>query len=144
MGVVSTVAPPAPIQSSAAARTDGEEHWPAQRVASFLVRILIVLVPLQISVVVGLGLAQLLPRPRDRHRLRWAALLHDVGKLKVPADLLNGTGNLNEGQWEKIKRHPMDGARLIAPMWDFLGPWAQTIEQHHERHDGTGYPRGLA
>ncbi|HZQ27067.1 MAG TPA: HD-GYP domain-containing protein [Acidimicrobiales bacterium] len=81
---------------------------------------------------------------RDRHRLRWAALLHDVGKVSVPVEILEGTGALDAAAWEQIQRHPMDGARLVHPLWDWLGPWAPTVEQHHERFDGKGYPHGLA
>lgn len=80
---------------------------------------------------------------RDRHRLRWAALLHDVGKVHVPLGILEGTGQLSEEAWQVIQRHPTDGGRLIAPLWDWLGPWAPTVEQHHERFDGQGYPHGL-
>lgn len=80
---------------------------------------------------------------RDRHRLRWAALLHDVGKVHVPLGILEGTGQLSEEAWQVIQRHPTDGGRLIAPLWDWLGPWAPTVEQHHERFDGKGYPHGL-
>ncbi|MDQ1444975.1 MAG: hypothetical protein QOI20_1439 [Acidimicrobiaceae bacterium] len=80
---------------------------------------------------------------RDRHRLRWASLLHDVGKVSVPLDILEGTGALSEEGWAVIQRHPREGARLIAPLREWLGPWAPTVEQHHERFDGGGYPRGL-
>lgn len=80
---------------------------------------------------------------RDRHRLRWAALLHDVGKVHVPLAILEGTGALSDEAWQVIQRHPTDGGRLIAPLWDWLGPWAPTVEQHHERFDGEGYPHGL-
>jgi putative nucleotidyltransferase with HDIG domain len=81
---------------------------------------------------------------RDRHRLRWAALLHDIGKVDVPVEVLNGTGPLSDEGWRVIHRHPIDGARLTAPLREWLGPWAPTVEQHHERFDGSGYPAGLA
>ncbi|HEX5672230.1 MAG TPA: HD-GYP domain-containing protein, partial [Acidimicrobiia bacterium] len=79
----------------------------------------------------------------DRDRLRWAALLHDVGKLDVPAEILNKEGRLDEREWDVIRAHPVAGMRLIAPIADWLGPWAMTIEHHHERWDGSGYPYGL-
>jgi putative nucleotidyltransferase with HDIG domain len=79
----------------------------------------------------------------DRHRLRWAALLHDIGKVDVPVEVLNGTGPLSDEGWRVIHRHPTDGARLITPLRQWLGPWAATVEQHHERFDGSGYPAGL-
>ncbi|MBW3614502.1 MAG: diguanylate cyclase [Actinobacteria bacterium] len=79
-----------------------------------------------------------------RDRLRWAALLHDVGKLSVPSSTLNSHHALTEDDWEILRRHPLEGALLAAPLVEWLGPWATAIEQHHERFDGTGYPYGLA
>jgi putative nucleotidyltransferase with HDIG domain len=80
----------------------------------------------------------------DRDRLRWAALLHDVGKVEVPAGVLNKPATPSPAEWEALRRHPEAGARMAAPLRSWLGPWALAIEQHHERWDGTGYPRGLA
>ena len=80
----------------------------------------------------------------DRERLRWAALLHDVGKIDIPASVLNKPGPLTDEEWKVLQRHPEDGARITAPLHEWLGPWAAAIEQHHERWDGTGYPNGLA
>ncbi|MDH4117291.1 MAG: Ig-like domain-containing protein [Acidimicrobiia bacterium] len=80
----------------------------------------------------------------DRDRLRWAALLHDVGKLEVPAEILNKDGKLTDHEWSVVKQHPVFGMKLVAPLIPWLGPWAKTIEHHHERYDGTGYPHGLA
>ncbi|MFZ2034670.1 MAG: HD domain-containing phosphohydrolase [Candidatus Dormiibacterota bacterium] len=79
----------------------------------------------------------------DRVRLRWAALLHDVGKLEVPASLLNKPSAPDETEWAVLRRHPEDGARMIAPLLPWLGEWGAAVAQHHERYDGTGYPRGL-
>jgi hypothetical protein len=84
-----------------------------------------------------------LPEP-DRDRLRWAALLHDVGKLEVPTEILNKDSSLDEAEWEMVKQHPIHGMRLVAPLIPWLGDWAKTIEHHHERYDGSGYPHGLA
>lgn len=80
---------------------------------------------------------------RDRHRLRWAALLHDVGKVGVPPAVLDNRGPLRRDQWETIRRHPDQGRALCAPLRPWLGPWASAIEEHHEHWDGHGYPRGL-
>jgi hypothetical protein len=79
----------------------------------------------------------------DRARLRWAALLHDVGKLEVPASLLNKPSAPDEEEWVTLRRHPEDGARMIAPLLLWLGEWGAAVVQHHERYDGTGYPRRL-
>ncbi|HVE46385.1 MAG TPA: HD-GYP domain-containing protein [Acidimicrobiales bacterium] len=79
----------------------------------------------------------------DRDRLRWAALLHDIGKLDIDPELLNKPETLDAGEWRVIHDHPAAGARLARPLRSWLGPWAPTIEQHHERWDGTGYPRRL-
>ena len=80
----------------------------------------------------------------DRDRLRWSALLHDIGKLTVHAEVLNKTEKLSDADWEALKSHPLEGARLIAPLSSWLGEWSLTVAQHHEKHDGTGYPYGLA
>jgi putative nucleotidyltransferase with HDIG domain len=80
----------------------------------------------------------------DRDKLRWAALLHDVGKLMVSAEILNKPGRPTEEEWAEIHRHPAEGARLAAPLIPWLGPWAAAIEFHHERFDGRGYPHRIA
>jgi hypothetical protein len=84
-----------------------------------------------------------LPEP-DRARLRWAALIHDVGKLEVSAAILNKPGTLDNSEWQVVREHPATGARLARPLAEWLGPWFPGIMQHHERYDGTGYPLGLA
>jgi len=80
----------------------------------------------------------------DRDRLRWAALLHDVGKLKVPGKILNKPGRPDPHEWELLKGHPDAGAHIAEPLLAWLGPWGDAIAQHHERYDGAGYPRALA
>jgi putative nucleotidyltransferase with HDIG domain len=80
----------------------------------------------------------------DTDRLRWAALLHDIGKLTVPAKILNKPGKPDNREWSLLQRHPEEGAKLIGPLAGWLGEWASAVDSHHERYDGTGYPRGLA
>lgn len=79
----------------------------------------------------------------DRDRLRWASMLHDIGKLIVPSELLNKPGALDEHEWETVHRHPLEGARILAPLRPWLGEWTDAAEHHHEWWDGNGYPRGL-
>jgi len=81
--------------------------------------------------------------PDDRDRLRWSALLHDIGKLTVHPEILNKADQLDDEEWEVIKTHPLEGARLTAPLADWLGEWGNTIAEHHEKYDGSGYPYGL-
>ena len=80
----------------------------------------------------------------ERAKLAWGVMLHDVGKVAVPADILNKTEPLTDTEWALLKTHPEAGGRLLAPLADWLGPWARAAAEHHERWDGGGYPRGLA
>lgn len=80
----------------------------------------------------------------DVARLGWAALLHDVGKLTVPVDVLNKPARPDPSEWAAISGHAAAGGELAAPLARWLGPWAAAIDEHHERWDGAGYPRGLA
>lgn len=79
----------------------------------------------------------------DRDRLRWASMLHDIGKLAVPADVLNKPGGLDDDEWETLHQHPTEGAKILSPLAGWLGEWVHAAEHHHEHWDGTGYPRGL-
>lgn len=79
----------------------------------------------------------------DRDRLRWSALLHDIGKITVPGAVLNNPGKPDAADWKLLRRHPEEGALLTVPLAEWLGEWSATVIQHHERFDGTGYPYGL-
>ncbi len=81
---------------------------------------------------------------REIDLLHWAGLLHDIGKLEVPYEILNKTSRPTEEEWEILKRHPEAGAALVAPLNDWLGEWVRAVGEHHERWDGTGYPAGLS
>lgn len=63
----------------------------------------------------------------ERDRLRWAALLHDLGKLSVPSSTLNAHEALTDDDWAVLRRHPLEGARLASPLREWLGPWATAI-----------------
>ncbi|MBG6134125.1 bifunctional diguanylate cyclase/phosphohydrolase [Longispora fulva] len=78
-----------------------------------------------------------------QHRTAAAARLHDVGKIGVDWTLLAKPTPLNAQEWEQIRRHPEEGARLVTHLAD-RQDLAPLIAAHHERYDGTGYPRGLA
>lgn len=76
--------------------------------------------------------------------LRWGALLHDIGKLSVPAEILNKPGKPTAEEWEILKGHPAAAIPILEPLYDWLGDWLLAAPQHHERFDGTGYPAGLS
>jgi HD-GYP domain-containing protein (c-di-GMP phosphodiesterase class II) len=80
----------------------------------------------------------------DVDKLRWAALLHDLGKLEVPSGILNKKGKLDDREWAIVKAHPAAGGRMAAPLAGWLGEAFLAIAEHHERWDGAGYPAGLA
>jgi putative nucleotidyltransferase with HDIG domain len=75
--------------------------------------------------------------------LRWGALLHDIGKIGVPDDILLKPGELTYEEYETIKRHPSLGAAIVAPVKK-LEPVAPIIRAHQEHFDGSGYPDQLA
>lgn len=80
----------------------------------------------------------------DLERLRWAAVIHDVGKLAVPEELLNKDQVPSAMEWRELRQHPVAAAGLIEPLRPWLGPWTDAATQHHERWDGSGYPAGLS
>lgn len=75
--------------------------------------------------------------------VRMAASIHDIGKIMVPAEILNKPGPLTEIQYEMIKMHPRAGYDILKGI-EFPWPVAQIILQHHELMDGSGYPQGLS
>ena len=83
-----------------------------------------------------------LPPATLRH-LAIGGLLHDMGKLRVPEEILCKPAALDPEEFEAIKRHPQDGARLLADLGGFAPEVLDLVLDHHERLDGGGYPRGL-
>ena len=74
--------------------------------------------------------------------IQWGALLHDIGKLGVPDDILRKPGPLTEREWEIMKRHPTVGEEILRPVGRMRSV-AALVRHHQERWDGTGYPDGL-
>ncbi len=74
--------------------------------------------------------------------IRRGALLHDIGKMGIPNSILLKPNALDEGEWETMRRHPEYAYKLLKPI-EYLHPVLDIPYCHHERWDGTGYPRGL-
>ena len=79
---------------------------------------------------------------QQRIGIRLGALIHDIGKIAIPSQILNKPGKLYAAEFEMIKMHPKLGADIFRGI-DLPWPLIEMIEQHHERMDGTGYPAGL-
>jgi len=87
----------------------------------------------------GMDLAE-----EEREQIQLAGLLHDVGKIGVPEAVLNKPGDLTEDEWAAVKRHPVDGAEIIANIHaKNIDRISAAVRHHHERWDGSGYPDGL-
>jgi len=76
------------------------------------------------------------------HGIRLASIVHDLGKIHIPAEILSKPGRLSEIEFSFIKTHPQAGHEILKEI-QFPWPIAQAVLQHHERLDGTGYPQGL-
>lgn len=79
----------------------------------------------------------------DRIRdLELGAMLHDIGKCKIPDAILNKAGPLSAEEWEVMRRHPEYGGEIVRKI-DFLRGAMDVVCNHHEKFDGSGYPRGI-
>ncbi len=82
--------------------------------------------------------------PEDNQMaVRYAAMVHDLGKLYIPAEILSKPSVLSNAEYELVKKHPEFGHNILSPL-DFPWPLAKIVLQHHERIDGTGYPYGIS
>lgn len=89
------------------------------------------------------AIARELGLPKDQlEGIRVAGLLHDIGKISVPIEILSRPGQIRDFEFNIIKIHPQEGFDILKKI-DFPWPVAQAVLQHHERMDGSGYPKGL-
>lgn len=80
--------------------------------------------------------------PGGADTIAQAGLLHDLGKISVPEQVLRKPGPLSAEEWVVMRQHPIVGAQIVAPL-EFFADGAIIVRHHHERHDGSGYPDGL-
>ncbi|MHC1700546.1 MAG: HD-GYP domain-containing protein [Humidesulfovibrio sp.] len=76
-------------------------------------------------------------------KLGLAGLFHDLGKARIPLSLLNKPGKLNESEFQAVKEHPLEGYKILRRQQDVSPEVLRAVLEHHERHDGSGYPIGL-
>ena len=80
--------------------------------------------------------------PQELEYIRWGALLHDIGKLAIPYEILRKEGELSKEEWEIIKSHPALAEELLGNI-EYIKPAMSIPRAHHESWDGTGYPQKL-
>ena len=95
-------------------------------------------VELVVSVTAELGLD-----PRSQRDAELTALLHDVGKIRIPEEIINKPGKLTGEEWEIMKTHTIEGERMLSQIGGLLGRVGHLVRSCHERWDGKGYPDGL-
>jgi putative nucleotidyltransferase with HDIG domain len=79
----------------------------------------------------------------ERRKVEFAALLHDVGKIAVPKEIVNKPGKLDDHEWAIIKTHTIEGQKMLARVGGFMREVGEIVRSSHERWDGGGYPDGL-
>ncbi len=89
-----------------------------------------------------IGASELSLSRNERRTIEYAAILHDIGKLAIPDNILNKATPLTEAEWVKIRKHPLVGYNLLKEI-PFLKEASKLILYHHERYDGKGYPTGI-
>jgi hypothetical protein len=80
----------------------------------------------------------------QRRNVEFAALLHDVGKIAVPNEIINKPGPLDDAEWEVMRQHTIEGERMLKRIGGVLAQVGTIVRASHEDFDGTGYPDGLA
>lgn len=96
--------------------------------------------------VVGFSLRLACELSLDEEQIKWlglGALLHDIGKIRVPDTILRKPGKLTEEEWVRMRNHPLYGQQMLSGI-EFLEGASRVVGQHHEKWDGSGYPWGLA
>jgi len=81
--------------------------------------------------------------PRQRRNVEFAALLHDVGKIAVPKEIINKPGPLDPAEWEVMYRHTIEGEEMLNRVGGVLSEVGRIVRSSHEHYDGSGYPDGL-
>lgn len=78
-----------------------------------------------------------------RRNVEFSALLHDIGKIRLPKELINKPGRLDHSEWERVRRHTIDGEAMLKQVGGRLAGVGRIVRASHERWDGAGYPDGL-
>ena len=87
--------------------------------------------------------AELRMSQRERHNVELAALLHDIGKIVIPDEIINRPGPLDEDEWALMRTHTLEGQRMLDRVGGPLADIGRIVRASHERWDGGGYPDGL-
>jgi HD-GYP domain-containing protein (c-di-GMP phosphodiesterase class II) len=95
-------------------------------------------VSLSVAVADAMGL-----RSKQRRNVEFGALLHDVGKIAVPKEIINKPGPLTEDEWVVIRAHTIEGQKMLDRVGGLLSDVGRIVRSSHEKWDGTGYPDGL-
>jgi putative nucleotidyltransferase with HDIG domain len=82
--------------------------------------------------------------PAARRRVEFGALLHDIGKIAVPAEIINKPGPLDDEEWSVMKLHTVEGQQMLDRIGGVLGEVGRVVRSSHEHYDGSGYPDGLS
>ncbi|HHL40081.1 MAG TPA: response regulator [Deltaproteobacteria bacterium] len=106
---------------------DPYTHGHSQRVAEYAARL---------AAFIGLS-------EEEQGNIRNAGILHDIGKIATDKGVLHKPGALNDTEYDHVKQHPVVGEKICRPL-KFAQPFLPAIRHHHEKHNGTGYPDGLA